>query len=410
LAAPGSPVADAPARAARRRAPGRRTAIVAALGIALVAINLRTGITSVPPLLDDIRAALGLSATAAALLTALPVFCYGLLGGLAPALARRIGIDRSLALALGGVGAGLILRLVSGSTLLFAGTAVVGGALAIANVLLPALVKRDFAGRAGLMTGFYTTAMTLGATLGAAATVPVAHAIGRGWKGGLGFWAAPVLAAAVVTGLRRRAFTRPPASLPGGIARLVRDRRAWEVALFNALQAFAFYSIISWLPTIYRDHGYSATKAGILLGVAQGVGMPFGLIVPTLAARRPDQRAWVAVVTLVTTVGFVGILVAPTAAAWVWVVLIGFGIGAGFPLALTLVVLRTRTPLDTARLSALAQSIGYLIAATGPLILGALHDLTGSWTASMAVLVAIMAPQLAVGLAAGRRGYVVSDA
>jgi CP family cyanate transporter-like MFS transporter len=190
---------------------------------------------------------------------------------------------------------------------------------------------------------------------------------------------------------------------------LLRDSRAWEVTLYMGLQSLGFYAVVSWLPTIYQDHGWSATRAGVLLSIVAIVGTPFGILVPHFAARRRDQRAWVAATTLLIAAGFLGILLAPTGAAYLWAVLLGVGQSSSFPLALTLVALRTRVARDTVRLSALAQSVGYVIAALGPLALGAVHDATGSWRPPLVLLVALTIPQLVFGLGAGRPGYVRTE-
>jgi CP family cyanate transporter-like MFS transporter len=190
---------------------------------------------------------------------------------------------------------------------------------------------------------------------------------------------------------------------------LLRDYRAWEVTLYMGLQSLGFYAVASWLPTIYQDHGYSATRAGVLLSIVAIVGTPFGILIPHLAARGRDQRVWVAGTTLLIAIGFLGILLAPTSAAYLWAVFLGVGQSSSFPLALTLVALRTRVARDTVRLSALAQSVGYVIAALGPLALGAVHDATGSWRPPLVLLIALTIPQLVFGLGAGRPGYVRTE-
>jgi CP family cyanate transporter-like MFS transporter len=258
------------------------------------------------------------------------------------------------------------------------------------------------------MMGAYAVALAVGASLAAGATVPAVEAFGGGWRTGLGVWgvtAAVALAVWLPLVLRRdRPAAAPSGSLAPGALR--RDPRAWQVTAFMGLQSLSFYSVLAWLPSVFRDQGLSAASAGGLLSVLAAVGIPVGLVLPTLVARRGDQRGWVAVVTAVTLAGLLGVALAPGTAPLLWAVLIGLGQGSAFPLALTLVVLRSRDAADAARLSAMSQGIGYCVAATGPLVVGALHDASGSWRLPFGLLAALLVPQLLAGLAAGRAGHV----
>ena len=383
--------------------------ILLAVGVVLVAANLRPAISAVGPLLSDIRLDLGLSRTAAALLTATPVVCFGLLAPLGPRLADRFGLERVLGAVLGGIVLGSLIRVGPSSVTLFSGTIVLGGAIALANVLLPALIKRDFPDRAGLLTGAYVTALTVAASAAAGLTVPIADALGFGWRGGLAIWIVPVLIGLVVWLPQLPFRTRPlAADVAHSIGRLRHDPIAWQLTLFFGIQSLIFYSVISWLPSIYQTHGLTPSQSGYLLGIATLVGAPAALIMPTLATRSRDQRPHVLVVCLFTAAGLAGILLAPAALPLLWVVLLGFGLGGSFPLTLTLLVLRTRTSTDTARLSGMVQSIGYLIAASGPIAVGALFDLTGEWTAPVALLLLLVVPQTLFGLGASRRRFVMT--
>ncbi len=386
--------------------PAHHTALSPLLtaGVVLLAANLRPAVASVGPVLDDISHALHLSATEAAALTTVPVMCFGLLAPTAPWLARRLGMHRALAGLLLAVLAGLVLRVVGGVTMLFVGTVVAAAGIAAANVLVPAVVKRDFPQRVGLVMGIYTTALTAAAALAAGLTVPIGRLAGHGWRGALGAWALPVALALVVwspqtLGRHRDAPVGRDEALPGS---LLRDRVAWAVTLYFGLQSLSFYAVLSWLPTLYRDHGYSPEAAGAVLSLATFVQAPVSLVVPALAARAREQRGLVAASVGLTAAGLVGILLAPTAAAPLWAVMLGIGQGAAFPVALTIMVLRTADSHVTARLSAMAQTVGYVIAGVGPLAVGALHDATGSWDASFGLLVLLLGAQLLAGLAAGR--------
>jgi CP family cyanate transporter-like MFS transporter len=386
--------------------PGARTAVhgslLVAIGVVLIAANLRPTVTSVAPLLPQIRADLGLASAGAALLTATPVVCFGLLAPFAPRIADRLGMERTLGLVLLAVAGALVLRVGGDALLLFAGTVLAGSAIAIGNVLLPALVKRDFPTRAGALTGAYTTALQIAAAA-AGASVPIATAFG-GWRPGLAVWAALAVATFLLWTPQLRSRTRPavvPAA--GSIAELLRSPLAWQVTLFFGLQSLEFYAVVSWLPTIYQDAGFNASDAGLLLSVSTLAGAPASLVMPSIASRAGDQRWHAVAVCALIAVGLLGIVLAPLAQPWLWSILIGLGNGASFPLALTLLVLRTRSARDTGRLSAMAQSVGYLVAALGPVIVGLVHDATGSWAAAVGLLVVLLVPQTMLGVAAGRR-------
>lgn len=375
--------------------------LLLAAGVVLVAVNLRPALASVGPVLPELRAALRLSDPAAALLTTLPVLCFGLLAPVAPRLGRRLGLERAVGLAVLAITAGLLVRLAGRLPLLYAGTVLVGAAIAVANVLLPPLIKRDFPHRTGLMMGLYTMALSGAPALAAATTVPLGRAVDAGWRGALGVWAVPGVAALLLwlPQLRRRT---PAGPAPAGLASLLTDRLAWQVTAFMGLQSLGYYSVLLWLPAIFRDHGFSGATAGLLLSVTTLIGAPIALVLPGLASRAAHQRGYTAAATLCTAAGLAGLLAAPAAVPFGWAVLLGLGQGMAFPLALTLIVLRSADPADAARLSAMAQAAGYTIAALGPLAVGVLHDGTRSWTAPLLLLLALLGPQLWAGLGAGR--------
>jgi CP family cyanate transporter-like MFS transporter len=395
---------DVPSRAATAQS----SALLAA-AMVLLALNLRPAAASVGPLIHRIRADTGLSAIGAGFLGTLPVLCFGALAPLAPALARRLGAEAAIAGGLALLVAGLLVRLLPGIGFLFLGTALAAAAIAVGNVLLPVLVRRSFPTRTGLITGLYTTALIGFAALAAGVSVPVANALGGGWRPGLAIWAAPAAVAFLIWAprLRHRHANSGHASTPViGARALLRDRLAWALTLFFAIQSAAFYATLAWLPSIFQSHGASESKAGLLLGLSLIVGLFTSLTVPSIATRRPDQRKLVVAFTACIALGWVGILVAPMSAPYLWVVVLGFGQNACFPLALTLIVLRGGTVTSTAGLSTLVQMVGYLIAAVAPLGIGALHDLTGSWTPAIVLLLALVLPQMLAGVAAGKAGRV----
>jgi MFS transporter, CP family, cyanate transporter len=384
---------------------GAHSQVLLALGMVVLAMNLRPAAASVGPLIDSIRSDTGLSGTGAGVLATLPVLCFGALAPLAPALARRLGMRTTLAGSLALLLVGLLGRIVPGLGFLFLGTIIAGAAVAVGNVLLPVLVRSSFADRTGVMTGMYTTALIAFAALAAGVTVPVARLLGGGWRTGLGIWAAPALLALIVWLLQRggpRAEAEPAASRIAGARPLLGSRLAWAVTLFFAIQSASFYATLAWLPSVFKSHGAGDSEAGFLLSLSIVVGIAAAPTVPAIAVRRREQRSLVVAFAACTAVALAGILAAPMSAPYLWAVLLGVGQNATFPLALTLIVLRGGSVASTAALSTMVQTVGYLLAAAAPLAIGGLHDLTGSWTAALIVLIALNVPQALAGIAAAR--------
>jgi CP family cyanate transporter-like MFS transporter len=375
------------------------------LAIVLAALNLRTAVTSVGPLLDEITAGLGMSSAVAGLLTTLPVACFAGFGSLAPMLARRFGLNRTMLGAFLLTALGMASRAVAGQAWAFLAASVfalAGGA--IGNVLIPVLVKRWFPDRLGALTTVYTTTIAVGMTFGAALAVPISRASGAGWRLGVGAWAALALLAALPWLGLRRARAASAAGRPDRLVRsLVRDRLAWAMAVFFAAQSAQAYVFFGWLPAMFRDDGVSANTAGLLLAFLSGLSVPVSLVVSPLTARFRDQRPLVLALVGCTVLGLVGMLLRPAAGAWLWALLLGVGAGC-FPMALTMIAVKTRTAADTVALSAFTQGLGYLMSGVGPLAFGVLHGLTGGWTAPMLALFGVIALQLVSGwYAAGDR-------
>jgi CP family cyanate transporter-like MFS transporter len=388
-------------------------------GIVIAGANLRAALTSVGPLVGEIQAGTGISGGAAGLLTTLPLICFAALSLLAPALASRLGTRRVLTGGLFLLAAGIALRSAPPVAALFAGTVVLGLAIAVGNVLLPSLVKRDFPAHTGLLMGVYITVMNSGAALGAGVSVPLAHQEAFGWRGALGVWALLALVAAVFWLLLLRGDT--PTGVSTGAASAGDARRrsvsdglwksmlAWQVTLFMGLQSVVFYASIAWLPGVLLGDGLSAAQAGWMVSLMQFVGIPAALFAPILAGRRPSQRGYLAAAALLSGAGILGLLFpggGGGATTMLWVSLLGLGQGASISLALTLFALRTADAREAAALSGMAQSIGYLLAASGPFLFGVLHDLTRSWSLPLAMLFAVAVGQLFAGLGAGRNAHV----
>jgi CP family cyanate transporter-like MFS transporter len=349
------------------------------------------------------RADLPLSGTAAALVTTVPVLCFGLLATVAPRLARRHGIEPVLVGVMVVLAVGALGRVLDGPAALFAGTVLAGGAIAVANVLVPPLVKRDFPDRTGLMMGVYTMAVSGSAAVAAGLAVPLARVTGLGWRGSLGVWAIPALAAALAWLPWVRMHTRAPSGpAPERAPALRRSPLAWQLTVYFGLQSLSFYAVLGWLPSMYRDFGADPAVAGFLLSLSGLVQIPISLVLPGLATRARNQVGYAVGATVLIGAGLAGVLLAPTAAPYLWVLLVGAGQGACFALGLNLFVLRTHRVVDTARVSAMAQSVGYTICAVGPLLVGLLHDATGSWTGPLVLLLVLLVPQAVAGALAGR--------
>jgi CP family cyanate transporter-like MFS transporter len=387
-------------------ASGGREAALLLLAIVLVSLNLRSALTVIGPLTRDLRHEDGLSGTAIGLLAAAPLLAFGLISPLGPRLAARFGIERPLVGCMLALCASLALRPLPSAVLLFAGTLAAGAGIAVANVLLPALVKQRFGARATFVTGLYSVALGLGAALGAGLAVPSEAWFGDSFRGALALWAPLALVSALIwLPLLRDVPERVPAEERVRVS-LWRDLRAWQVTGFMALLAVLFYSMVAWLPEIYRHEGLSKGGAGALLSLSLVVGIPFGFVVGWLAGRLADQRPIALGGGLLVLGGWIGVLLAPRAAAGVWAVLLGIGFGTGFTLVLALFVLRAGDAPHAVALSGMAQSVGYTLAALGPIVVGALHDATGGWRTPLVVLIVLAVVDLLVALAASRRGYV----
>ncbi|MEV4443154.1 MFS transporter [Streptomyces sp. NPDC049577] len=377
-----------------------------ALVVLLVGINMRPAIVAVSPLLDEIRQETGMSNGAAGALSTLPLICFGIFAPLAPRLARRWGMERTLVAVLLVLLCGIAVRLVPSLFPLFAGSFLVGAAVAVANVVVTVLIKRDFPRHVGLMSGLHTTMLVGGGAAAAAATVPLRDALSLSWSGGLAVWGVLALAAVLVwlPRLRRgRQFPQPRAQEGGS---LWRSGLAWAVALFYGFQSLLYYTATTWLPSFYISHGYSEGSAGVLLAVCMGAAVITSLLVPVWAQRSRRQSHLAVGGTLLCVGAFLGLVAAPTGASVLWAALLGLGLGAVLSLGITYMSLCARTTHEAGLLSAMSQCVGYLLAAVGPTTFGAARDLTGSWTPGLIALVVLAVPMGLTGALAGRGGQV----
>ena len=376
-------------------------ASLTAAGIVLLAFNLRVAAAEIPPVLPDLH----LGDVGRSLLVTIPVICFSVAAFAGPPLSARLGEERGLLLMVGMLFVGVALRPWWPGFALIAGTVVCGIAVAVMNVMMPSVLRRRFPQRIGEMTAAYTMSLSIGAGLAAGLTVPLVRAFDGSVSWALAIWAVPV-GAAFALWLPQRRWPRPMLRTAGADIGLLKDAQAWQLTLYFGLQSMLFYILLSWLPTIYRSHGTSPSAAGALLAVMAAVGILGNLVAPLLANRLGDPRMVVLGSNALTIAGLVGVLVAPTPLALLWVILLGVGTSATFSVTLLLMATRARDAVLAARLSGMAQGLGYLIAAAGPFLAGVLHAATGGWQLPLLMTLGIAVAQLGAGLAAARPGVV----
>ncbi|MFJ6696803.1 CynX/NimT family MFS transporter [Streptomyces sp. NPDC091272] len=381
------------------------------VGIVLASLNMRAALASVSPLVGEISDSFGLSSTATSLVTSVPVLFLGVGAMIAPWLGRRFGTELVLFAALLLLGVGILVRVLPSTAALYGGGLLIGVAISLLNVLMPGLIKRDFPDKAAPMTSVYTGSMIAGATVVAATSVPLEKAFGGSWEASLAFWSL-LAAVAAVAWLPQLLITRgrtghevrvaPAAAAATSPKSVWRSALAWQVTLFMGLQSLWSYVLIAWMPTIFTDHGMSRSTAGVIFAFNNLIQVAGAFVVPLLAGRMRSQRPLVAVVASLVATGYAGLMVAPVAGAWLWSAILGIGQGGAVGLALTMIVLRAGDAATAARLSGMAQTIGYLLAAVGPLAAGAVHQVTGDWTVPIALMLGVCAAALVVGLFAAR--------
>ena len=375
-----------------------------ALSLILIACNLRPVFGSLSVVLPEIMRDTGLTSTGASMLTTLPILCLGLFSLPTPALARRFGAERVLLIALILIASGTLLRATGSIFALFLSAVLAGAGIAMGNVLLPSLIKRSFALKVALMMGLYTLAVCGGASAAAAFTVPMQlHWFEGAWPYALAAWAA-LGVLAILIWAPQAAHAKPVATDAAAHAgTLKRSALAWQVTFFMGLQSALAYIVMGWLAPILRERGIDSAEAGYLVATSILMQLAASLLTPPLAARLKDQRGFTLALSVMILAAFLGLLWGPLGLPmWGWAVLLGLGQGGAFALALSLIVMRSGSAQVTAQLSAMAQGWGYVLAAWGPLLVGLLHSLTGSYMPTATLVIVLSAAMALAGWGAGR--------
>lgn len=382
-------------------------------GVLLIAINLRPAITSVGPLMGTIRDNIGLASWSVALLTSLPLIAFAMMSPFAPKLGSWLTNEWALASGLLLLMLGVGIRSISIAFFLFFGTFLVGLGIAICNVLLPSFIKEKFPTKIAVMTSLYTTSMAIFATAASGVSIPLADGLGVGWQPALLLWILPAFLGLLIwffiARKQRNANDvdmqyQKPKSSKG----IWRSRLAWQVAIFMGLQSFMFYVTISWLAEIVIDFGMTKLEAGFMVSYVQLLGIPVSFMMPILAVKLASQSKLILIVNTVFITGLILLLIQPTyTGIFIAVGLIGIASSANFVLALTFLSIRAKTAKDAAALSGMAQSMGYILASLGPVIIGYMYDVTHGWTLPLLFLIGITGAIMFFGMRAGQNKYVL---
>ncbi|MBZ9633370.1 CynX/NimT family MFS transporter [Clostridium sp. FP1] len=402
----------------------KSTSMILIIGIIFIAANLRAPLTSVGPLVSMIRDSLGISNTLAGMITTIPLLAFAIFSPFSPMLARKFGTRLVLFLSIIFLTIGIILRSTSGIIGVFVGTAILGLAISACNVLIPSLIKQDFSERVGVMTGIYSVSMNTFGALASGISIPIATVLG--WSKTLAIWAILSFIAilfwipqlkqrkkevSIIKKIESTDIQSDASNIHKEVQEVNRTNLwksplAWQVTVFMGLQSLVFYSMVAWLPAILIQQGMNSSKAGWMLSLMQLALIPFTFIVSVLAGRKASQRSLVKIGSFCTLIGILGLLFGNQNLVFLWIIVLGIGGGFNFSLSMMFFSLRTKTADEAARLSGMAQSLGYLFAAFGPTLFGFLHDFTNSWTTPLIILIIVVILNCLVGLGAARNCYV----
>lgn len=383
------------------------------LAIIFIAIVLRPPVASMGPLLQQIQGALAVNAELIGILAAAPVLCFGLGAFASPWLVSKVGVNHAMLYVLVVLGLASMLRMVWGYPGLLLGTIGAGLSIAIANVLLPTIVRIQFPNQVALVTGAYTTLLAISASLAAAIAVPSSNLLG-GWNPALAIWVIPTALAIVLwlPQLKGKAahVAQPAHAAAEEKAAVLKSPISWAIVGFFGLQSLGFYALLGWMPSALTSIGVTAQDAGNYLGFASAVGIPSGLIISSILGRFKSLAWWAAGTSLTTLAGniiFTAVLQSQdTTLLILSCVLIGFGMSATFPISLSLISTRASTQAQTTQLSAMSQGWGYLLAAAGTFMVGFVANLTGGWALSFAIITLLTLIQTGIGIYAGRPGVI----
>ena len=377
------------------------------IGVILVASNLRAPLTSAGALVSFIRDDFGISNALAGSITTLPLIAFALLSPFAPKIANRLGMETTIALSLGLLVLGMFIRSASGIGLLFTGTLLVGLAIAIGNVLMPGIVKMNFPQKIGLMTGIYAIVMNVFGALGSGLSIPLATSDYFTWRGALLIWVILSILALLVWLVQLKNRDRSKVRLQNQqLGGLFKSSLAWKITVFMGAQSLIFYTLITWLPTILTANGYDIHLAGWGVFIFQLSSIPFTFIIPVIADKMRNQVLIAALSSITILIGIAGLLFGFTDLSILWVILLGIGNGSAFSLSMIFYTLRTRDGYQAAELSGMAQSIGYLLAAFGPVLVGGLQDISGSWTLPLTLMIIVSFAMVYTGIEAGKNRQV----
>lgn len=381
------------------------------VGIVLVGSNLRVPLTSAGALIPLIRDELGISNALIGTITTLPLLAFALLSPFAPKIANRIGMEVTIALSLVLLIIGIAIRSFSGSLSLFAGTILIGLAIAVGNVLIPGIVKMNFPLKIGLMTGIYAIFMNLFGALGSGISVPVSSIGNFGWQGALGIWGLLTIVSLIIwlPQLRKNNKNEIADVKTEKKNSLWRSPLAWKITIFMGGQSLMFYTLVTWLPDILNSNGYNSNTAGWMVFLMQFALIPATFIVPVIAEKMKNQVVLSIVTASLFFIGFAGLLQGSPALVPLWAILLGIAGGSAFSLSMMFFTLRSKDGKEAAELSGMAQSFGYLLAAVGPVLVGALHDMTDGWMAPLLLLILISIVLFIVGVGSGKEGYVTES-
>ncbi|OEC01113.1 transporter [Lysinibacillus sphaericus] len=382
------------------------TTLLLVIGVIFLASTLRMPLTVVGPIISFIREDLGISNVLAGFLTTIPLLAFAIVSPFAPIVARKLGLELTLFLSTILLAGGIVLRSLGTTGLLVFGTMIIGVAISFGNVLIPGLLKLKFPYHVGLLMAFFTMSMNLTAGIGAGISYPIANAV-LGWQGALAIALALVILTIVIW-LPQLKFNKPESTVISTKARipLWKSPVTWAVTGAMGLQSLLFYTTAAWIPEIYIAQGVAADRAGWMFSIMQISQVPMALVVPIIASKMTSQRPLVLMFTAFYIIGFTGVVMEWTSFAVLWMILLGLAGGASFALAMMFFTLRTRTAFEAADLSGFAQSLGYLLAAVGPILFGYLHDLFGGWNIAGWLFVAVTALLFFCSFRASKNEYI----